>query len=340
MRAGRHIIFWLAYIFINSLFYGVEREGILIKEHLIDHLLSLPIYFFATYLTAYYLVPKFLLQSENIFLFILLFSSLLIFSGVLELYKTIHFNPLYIMNRNEMNDLYKFDLYGISRGIFFILFPLIAFNALKYLKNWYEIYVEKSELEHKHLNSELHLLKSRLHPRFLLTTLENLKQTAITDPKKAAPGIYNIAEMLSFILYEFSAPKIELNKEVKLVRNYIDLHKINNPDKVEVSFSIIGPTDGISLPPMILFTMVEYVFKCSETEQEDQYKVNLFLEISGKEVDFWAECNYCPEIITTSNSDPGLQNLRKRLSIMYPQNSKLDLRQIRDKFVLHLNLKP
>ena len=340
LRLTRHLLFWLIYIIINSLFYGVEKEGFMIWEHIADHIISLPIYFFATYFTAYFLVPRLLLQSKRYFQFVVLFLMLLLFSGLLELFKTIHINPVFIKTMERSSSEYQFNIFGITRGCFFILLPLIAFNSLKYLKNWYETNVEKAALEHKHLNSELHLLKSQLHPQFLLTTLENLKRAANTDPKKAAPGIYNIAEMLSFILYEFTTQKTELTKEIRLIRNYIDLQKLNNPDNVDVSFSIIGPVNGINLPPMMLFTMVEYLFKCSETEQDKAFRVNLFLEVSGREVDFWTECHYCPEIITASHSDSSLQNLRKRLGILYPQDSKLDLRQIRDKFVLHLHLKP
>jgi hypothetical protein len=335
----RHFLFWTVYIGINSLLYGIDQNRLLVWQIALDHTLSLPFYFITTYLTAYLLIPKLLFRNKYL-LFFILFSSLILIFGYLEILKTNEILPL-ITGEIPINATtgYPYNLYGISRGCFFILVPVIAFCVLKYARDWHNIYLEKQALERKHLSDELHLLKSQLHPQFLLTTLENLVKIAAKDPVKAAPGIDSIAEMLSFILYECSASRIELRKELSLIRNFIKLQEMNKAGKIETAFSVVGSVELILLPPMLLFSLVEYVFKCAENRDE-KLKITLFLEIFGKDVDFWAESNYCPEILTSSHSDPGLQNLRKRLELVYPGKATLEVKQVGDSYVMHLNVKP
>lgn len=330
-----HTVFWFLYIITSSLVYGLEGSLPAILRFATDHLLSLPLYLLTSYTTAYYLIPRFALNRKYI-LFSLLFILLMMGAGFLEIVKTLKINPLIMPETATGNIPFRYDLYGITRGAFFIFLPVISFLFVKFVIDWYSTQAEKAELERRHLRNELQLLKSQLHPHFLLTTLANLKRKAESEPLSSAPGIEQVAEILSFILYEFNTSTIELKKEIKLIRNYLDLQNLNYNGRIVSSISLSGNTDGIHLPPMLLFTVVEYVYTCVES-REDPMKLGFYLDSYQKTIDFRAECGECPEILTMSNSDPGLRNLRKRMDLIFGDKSQIDLKQIGNRFILHLN---
>lgn len=332
-RYESHIIFWISLILVFSVVYGLGPDSSNILVLAADHLMSLPFYLATSYLIAYIVIPEFLFNKRYV-LFILMTIVVVLFFAIAEILKTTYVSmPLLYP---EMDHFLSLSLFDISRAAFYIMLPSVFFIAIKYLKNWYSINILKNELEREHLKKELKILKSQLHPSFLIDTLEVLKEKAVKEPVNAAKGIEQVSELLSFILYEFNAPRIEVDKEIKLIKTFTSLQKLNTEARLELSFSVLGETKGIKIPPLLLFTLVEYLFK-NLAGVSGNIKVQIFLELQNLNLDFWAECNDCPELLVNSHEDRTLLNLKKRMKIIYPGKHRFEIKQRKNLFILHLN---
>lgn len=332
-RYEAHIIFWSVLILVFSIVYGLGPESSSILVLAADHLMSLPFYLTTSYLIAYIFIPRLLFQHKYIEFFTLTISLVLVFAFG-ELLKTRFLSmPLLFPEKEHFLSLTFFD---ITRAAFYILLPAVFFVAIKYLKNWYSVKIVKNALEREHLKNELKILKSQLHPSFLIDTLEVLKLKAEHDPASAAEGIEQVSDLLSFILYEFNTSRIEIEKEKRLIETFIALQKLNSEADLDVSFSVIGNIDRVEIPPMLLFTLVEYLFK-NLNGLTGKVKIQLFMEVQNNNVDFWVECNDCADLLTNSQEDRNLHNLKKRLKLICPDQHKFEIKQHGNLFILHLN---
>ncbi len=334
-RFERHTIVWTLFIFANTALFSVGQPRGRFIEFLADYTLSLPIIFFITYLTVYWLIPKLLLKKKFV-IFTILFMLLLLISGILEHYKTqVILLPLI---KPELISVFTFNFFSISRGAFFILIPTIFFISVKYAREWYNMKVLKTEEERKQLRNELKYLKAQVHPHFLLVTLSNLEAIARKDPVKAAPGIEKISEILNFILYECNFPRIRVNKEIEQIRSFIDLQELNFSKKTEINYSVIGPTIEVTIAPLLIFTIVEFFFKNSRDDNEAESKLNIFVEIFHNIFNFRMESENFHIGESDFENDTGIINLTKRLNILYKNKSELSFRNSDNKTMVQLTL--
>jgi two-component system, LytTR family, sensor kinase len=335
-RFARHSLVWAVFILANSALNTIGQQENQLIEFIADYIMSLPIIFLITYLTAYWLIPKFLV-GKKIILFSILFLGLFIVSGFLEQLKTqLLLLPLI---RPEKLHVLSISFDSVFRGAFFILIPTVYFIAIKYSGDWYKMKVLKTEEERKQLKYELKYLKSQVHPHFLLVTLSNLETIAREDPVRAAPGIEKISEILNFILYECNYPQIRLNKELEHIKSFIELQEMNFSQKPEINYCLIGPSIKVRLAPLMLFTIVEFFFKKPPRNDESLMKLGIFLEVFHNSMNFSVESEYFEISQSDFDEDPGIINLVKRIGILYPKDGELIFRNNGNKSLISLNLK-
>ncbi|MCB8998513.1 MAG: histidine kinase [Bacteroidales bacterium] len=336
-RFERHLLAWQVFIVGNSLLYSVDNQSGRFFEFLTDYILSLPIIFLITYLTAYWLIPKYLLRNK-LWRFGIWFLILLFVSGLLEQFKTQYIlSPLIFPERTMEINIFNF--FSLSRAAFFILIPCIYFITIKYSREWYNMMVLKTEEERKHLRNELKYLKAQVHPHFLLITLSNLEEIAIKDPLSAAPGIEKISEILNFILYECNVPRIRLSAEMQQIKRFIELQELNFITKPIISYTEIGNPEGVLLAPLMLFTIVEFFFKKTTESKDQTIKIDVFIEILQNSLNFSIDSTNLPLTQNDFDQDTGITNLKKRISFLYKQSGELDFRKSDKMAMVRLNLK-
>ena len=335
-RFERHFLAWTIFVFANAVLFSLGQSENRFIEYLFDYILSLPIIFLISYTTIYYLIPQLLLKRKLIS-FGILFMVLLVFVGILEVYKTqLILLPLISPEKTSNASL---NVVSAFRGTFFILIPTVYCITIKYAREWYNIKVLETEEEKKQLRNELKFLKSQVHPHFLLVTLSNLETIAKKDPVAAAPGIEKISEILNFILYECNLPYISLNKEMEHVRSFIELQKMNFTKNLEINYSVIGPTIEVSISPLMIFTIIEFFFKKTDDFPEKTMKINIFLEIFHKDLIFRVESDNLSISDYGFNNDTGIQNLKKRIDLIYNTKASISFKSSENKSVVQFNLK-
>jgi len=305
-----HILIWLFYVLFFGLFYG--KYGHDYRLHLIETTCMLPFVMLATYTTIYVILPYYLKTKKT------LPSVLMI---VMLLFVITLGERVFIRYLNDL-PITSETLFGIS-----FLYLMLETNFMvalgfivKFAKKWFEQQQEKHEMEKKHLLAELNVLKAQLHPHFLFNTMNNLYALSIEKSSRTSEGIAKISDLLRSVLYECNDSEITLDKEVKLIENYIDLEKMRYSDRLNVNFNVKGNVDEAKIAPMMLFTFVENSFKHGSSIDAKNPYITINLEIKEKEIYFVAE-NSKPtysQISKDKNSGGiGLANVKKRLQILY-----------------------
>jgi sensor histidine kinase YesM len=311
-----HVLFWLFYVLFFGFFYG--KYGHDYTLHFIETTCMLPFVMLATYTTIYAILP-FYLKTRKTLVSVLMVVLLLL---VITLGERIFIR--YSNNLPVTSD----TLFGLT-SLYLMLetnFMVAVGFTVKFLKKWFEQQQEKHEMEKKHLQTELNALKAQLHPHFLFNTMNNLYALSIEKSSRTSEGIAKISDLLRSVLYECNDSEITLDKEVKLIKNYIDLEKMRYNDRLQVQFNVEGPLDTVKIAPMMLFTFVENSFKHGSSIDSENPYIRINLNVKKEEIFFMAENSKPARNGLTKAKNTGgigLANVKKRLEILYEGRYKL-----------------
>jgi LytS/YehU family sensor histidine kinase len=221
-------------------------------------------------------------------------------------------------------------LHGNYRSFFFCF---IAFKALD----------EKATglAEQEKMTAQLQLLKAQLHPHFLFNTLNNIYSFSLQTSPKTPQMILKLSSLLSYMLYDCKTDEVPLEKEVDVMKNYIDLEKERYGDKIDISVNIHGAIQDKYITPLLILPFLENAFKHGTSEQLE--KPWMSVDIAVK--DHLLQCkvvNSKNEFVPLSENGVGIQNVKKRLELLYPGKHELKLADEGVFFVvsLQLQLKP
>jgi LytS/YehU family sensor histidine kinase len=215
----------------------------------------------------------------------------------------------------------------------------IAF-AIKTVQKWLVQQNEKHEMEKKNLETELSLLKSQLHPHFLFNTMNNLYALSLEQSSKTSEGIAKLSALLRSVLYECNEKEIPLAKEIELLGNYIDLEEIRYDNLININFEISGEVDKVKIAPMLLFTFAENCFKHSDIKQNEEHYIKMKVVVNRNKFDFYAENSKLPgvEVGRSKKEGIGLNNVSKRLELIYPGKHSLKMTNLETKFIVRLSI--
>ncbi len=339
LRVELHILFWVLIISFYTFFYGrLSGEYFVTFVHL---LFTFPIYLAATYFTLYHIIPKYLLK-KNYKAFIIASIYVVLGAAFLEILLTI----VIIISPNLFGDyrprhvpeFKALDIYLRLIGIFIVVFFA---SSIKLLKHWYVIQRTNQLLEKEKLQAELNFLKSQINPHFLFNTLNNLYSLTLKKSDSSPEVVLKLSEILDYMLYECSSEKVSLEKEISLVKNYIDLEKLRFGERFNIKLQIEGKPAGINVAPLLLFPLVENSFKHGVRRDAENSWVKIDLTVKRDEVVFEVSNKIASE--KTGDNIPGgigLENLKKRLDILYPGRHEFSIKEDSYEFkaVLKLNL--
>ncbi|MCB2208437.1 MAG: histidine kinase [Bacteroidetes bacterium] len=221
-------------------------------------------------------------------------------------------------------------------------------SSIKIAKNWLWVTQEKQriekdkmEIELKLRESELKFLKAQIHPHFLFNTLNNLYGLTLEKSDLASEVVVKLSEMLDYILYECNENLVPLEKEIKLLENYIALEKIRHDESLDIALSIDGRLKNLKIAPLILLPFVENAFKHGMSKQADRKWLHININIEYHYLKY--AVSNSKEVGEVTANEPsegiGLENLRKRLVLQYKNGFKLNIKNDGSEFKAYLELK-
>ena len=201
-----------------------------------------------------------------------------------------------------------------------------------------------AELEKQNMEQQLEYLKYQINPHFFMNTLNNIHALVDIDPAKAQETILELSKMMRFVLYEGDKNGVPLSREMEFIRTYVSLMRLRYTDKVTISLELPTEVPDKTVPPLMLISFVENAFKHGVSYQHPSFiyiKVEVEqvssskFQVSGEEKGQKPRANSQKLIFTCHNSKAekpnqekggmGLQNVKKRLQLLYDDNYTLNI---------------
>lgn len=211
--------------------------------------------------------------------------------------------------------------------------------AYRLLLIWFQQEKIRTTLENQKLQAELSFLKMQVNPHFLFNALNNIYSlSVIEESKRTGASILKLSELMRYMLYEKedSDGKVSLDKEIQYINSYIDLVKLRYLDDIHINFSIEGEMNGKVIAPLLLFPLIENAFKHGILTEKDK-AINIDLKISERQMKF-SISNFTNFYQKDDVGGIGLQNVKKRLDLIYGEKHKLDIDKSVDRFSVNLLL--
>ena len=323
-----HIFFWLGYAAIiasairigDSWVDSFQRQLPIIATHAI-----------VVYFNLYVLMPR-LLLNKNYFTYII--SIILLLAGATF--------PLAILtHRLIANEVIQeevwssFFLFLIAMGLFF---SLIMSMTMKFLKEWYQDQQSKRELIQIQLQTELMYLKAQINPHFLFNSLNNLYALTLMKSDLAPTIVLRLSDILRYVLYESSAGKVDIQKELQHLNDFIVLEQIRLGDRMQVFIDLAEPNSDFKIEPMLYLTLVENAFKHGAQMESNHGWVRVVGKSTKDGYELFVENSVGTVKSIKTVGGIGLTNLRKRLDLIYPGNFQLNTIQDESKYSVSLLL--
>lgn len=332
---GYHIIFWISYIIIWSVRDLVHFPDYFFRTLVINSwqtFLALPL----VYLNLYFLLPKYLLRIKHLIYFIALGLTILAATFYLSITNSLIFTHVYFF-------LDTAEYYSSPNGqlVLFTEVVVLNFSAMSFVlfRTWYKNDLKLKMTEKEKLEGELKLLKQQIQPHFIFNALNTIYMLMQRDEEVAKDTLMNFSEVLSHQLYESQKDYISLDKEIGYLRNYFEIEKIRQGDSLQLTVKIARASRQLLIAPMILVPFVENAFK--HGSQSDNYWVNLTIEFDEESMHMNISNSYCPQAKENANttSGIGIENVKKRLDLLYPQSHRLEIEKGEKEYKVGLTIK-
>lgn len=342
IRVRRHLLFWAARIGLYfmrqcSIFYmkpngGVERDLLL---NVFPFLTSIGIDILYCYTVVYWMVPNYLVKRKY-----RSFGFMLVaFTALICTIKAM-FDWWLLYGANQPPEptgfLWMELLNNINNGP-----PVICalFVAIKMLTSWYLKEDEKLLLAEENINAELQLLKAQVHPHFLFNTLNNIYSFTLTKSPQASALVLKLSDTLKYMITDCDTALVPLEKEIKMIHDYIGLEKVRYGNRLQLTVDITGNYQHKMIAPLLLIPFVENSFKHGTSQMLNQPWINLHICIKGNKLLF-SLSNSRPPLPISSNGKNGigLKNVQKRLHLLYPQRHQLNVTSQDETYTVYMEL--
>ncbi len=336
-RVVYHAIFWVV-LFGALLFFGYNPNESWVFL-LGNELISLAFFAVLVYANLLYLVPNYLAKHAFIYLGLaLLLCAVVTPIKILLFYLKFSGDPVYRI------------LLVHNQGLVFLgnFLMVVLSTVLSIITGWWRYQQEKQQLLTQTMQSELRFLKSQINPHFLFNTLNNLYALTLKKDDRAPEIVLKLSEIMRYMLYECNERRVLLTKEIQYMENYLELERLRQPASTEIELETEGNISDQQIAPLLFIPFLENSFKHGVNHQiAPGGFVRARLKVADGKLDFFIE-NSKPEHLpkleqpNRKSGGIGLNNVRQRLRMLYPDNHKLEVlnEPMRYAVSLKLNLIP
>ncbi|MGB3075458.1 MAG: histidine kinase [Chitinophagales bacterium] len=326
-RIGLHVLFWGTYLFlktyvnvflINYSYFNLPWDVRIAKSFLPEAILLLPKMLIA-YFLMYYLIPrmgkekKWRLTAAAVGVMAL---CLLTYHGLIQ----VVIMPLIHHEVPEQNSVSE----GISRFIWRMLDLLTVAGAactLALMRKQLKDAKREQQLIREKLQSELNFLRAQTNPHFLFNTLNSIYALARKQAPETAQVVMQLSKLLRYMLHECKETFVPLDKEWKVIEDYIELEKIRYGERVQVTCHTFVSNLQAPVAPLLLLPVVENAFKHGAGNNRGKTTISINLEEQKGHLIFEVKNNIESENennVASTASGIGLSNVKRQLELLYP----------------------
>ena len=179
-------------------------------------------------------------------------------------------------------------------------------------------------LEKRNLQQELEYLKYQINPHFFMNTLNNIHVLISIDQEKAQRSLIELSNLMRYMLYEGNGSLVSLRNETEFIDHYLSLMKLRYNKNVEIRCQMASDTEGIQIPPLLLVTFIENAFKHGISYKEPSF-IHIHLDVNREQgkINFQCRNSRFPKVKDDGQGGIGLENVRKRLDLIFDKNYRL-----------------
>lgn len=193
------------------------------------------------------------------------------------------------------------------------------------------VFAQKKEEEtirnkNEKLQTELKLLKSQINPHFLFNSLNNIYALSVINSDRTQRSISYLSDMLRYVLYECDQQLVPLEREITYIENYIKLFSLKSSKTYPITtdFEVLDHT--IKVAPMLFIPFMENALKHSNIEKITDAFIRIKIHADAREVQFEIENSNPKQPISKDKlGGIGIENVKRRLAILYPGRHHLHL---------------
>ena len=207
-------------------------------------------------------------------------------------------------------------------SLYFVIYIFLT-SLFRLARGWFQL----QEIEKEKTLTELKALKSQINPHFLFNSLNSIYSLARKSSTQVPEKIVQLSDLMRHIIYESDVDFIPLEKEVEMVQNYIELQNLRTTESDKINLEIVGEIKGKKIAPLIFLPFVENSFKHGLKGGAKNLFVEIKIEVSGKILIFEIANSKgkTADIINSRYKGIGIENVKKRLELIYPKLHSLKI---------------
>lgn len=313
----RHLTFWLV-LYLDEFFSLVGITEPL--ESPLLFVISFALDTFMVYFNLYYLVPRYFQKDrfQNYFIFTIL--TLLINVTMINLLGFA--DPECIECGTEF---YEWSTSGLATAGVLGIALTIKISKINYQEH--KRLIELQKIQHE---TELNYLKKQANPHFLFNVLNSIYVLSRESPEMVPEIILKLSDLMRYQTYDATKTKVRLNAEIDFIKKYLELEKMRR-EYLETEIVLEGDMNNVAVPPLLFLPFIENACKHSQLANGNKEEVHIKWEQKEKQLIFVIENTIGRRDGLINDEDYsgfGLENIKKRIQLLYPNNHQLKFEEI------------
>lgn len=314
-------------VYLNKIDTKYLQDYIYLKDIFISILLNIFVFYI-----IYYIVPVFLKFSRKWYIFPLVIVLAVFLSAVRLPLEILYWKFIIRLPSNEL----MFQIDWIWATLKYTIIISIYAMLIRFSIDWFESRKYKDELIKERQAGEIALLRSQINPHFLFNTLNNIYSLVYNKSDEAPEAVMKLSSIMRYMLYDSNSNFVPVIKEVEYLNSFIELQQLRITQKGFVEIKVFGSMDNRTIAPMLLIPFVENAFKHGDKNHEPGISIQLILNEQG--MVFTVE-NYIKDTPLSQQEESGgfgLENIKRRLGLLYPDKHELKIISGENKYKVEL----
>lgn len=322
-QAGNKAFFWINIIgcllfFCLPYLFGQHNEDTFSLLEYLGICVVVVAHLMIFYINYLGLVPRLMFHKKWIEFFSVNLLLILFVAFLLSLWQSLFM--VQFRDPQHVEPIFTQKMAFMLRDMLFMVLTASLAVAIRMTVQWQTAEREKAKVEAVASTAELQNLKNQINPHFLFNTLNNIYALMVSDNVKAQDALLRLSRLLRHVLYEDRQNQVSLDKELEFTRNYIELMLLRFTDRVKVTYQLPTVPTHKMVAPLLFISLIENAFKHGVSQDEPSFvDIQMTLNPDGSEVKCVVRNSYFPKNEKDySGSGIGVENLQRRLSLLYP----------------------
>ncbi len=328
MKLLTHIASW-AVVFIMPALIFISEGNQRFEEALYRSLASLPFLMLLFYLCYFWLIDKLWFKKRYLF-FVLVVG--LIFCVSYSKYELFSYFALH-KSKHKMPPFHAFVYFDFLSN----LLPVVFAMAIRYAQRNFSLEIAQKEVQAQKLQADLTQLRYQLQPHFFFNALNNIYSLIAFDPQKAQESVHSLSKLMRHFMQNSDQKQISLAEEVDFLQQYISLMQLRLMDKTTVQVDFPKQVPQLTIAPLLFISLVENAFKHGVSATAAT-TLSFSLRVEGDTIIFRSENTKIPTQESLYSSGIGIDNLKKRLTLLYPERHQYTIEEKEGKYIAQLTI--